>query len=281
MRVISLSSRPAWRAAAARGLRSAAGSASRARLAAQNRPALRLPSALAGDPAGQVAQILAGGRARLGPGDLPLRFQQRGDRGPVQAAVGLHRPDEPVGLAVDLGRRGQDVAAAGAEVQVMGGQVAVVLGRTPEVGVQPAAGGAHVRGHTVEQASIRQRGERGVPVAGRAMVVDVQDVGSGRAGGDGHVPVQVAGEPRGDLILIGGGVAVAVRGGGGLLVGLAGEYRPAAGRVGQRPAKHRVGHGLLQGWPTAGAGLRGWPQRLVSIRSCSARMGRMRAWYSD
>ena len=45
VRVISLSSRPAWRAAAARGLRSAAGSASRARLAAQNRPALRLPSA--------------------------------------------------------------------------------------------------------------------------------------------------------------------------------------------------------------------------------------------
>src|SRR5439155_26412104 len=43
--VISRSPRPAWRAAAASELRSAAGSASRARLAAQNRPALRLPSA--------------------------------------------------------------------------------------------------------------------------------------------------------------------------------------------------------------------------------------------
>jgi superfamily I DNA/RNA helicase len=41
--MISRSSRPAWRAAAASGLRSAAGSASRARLAAQNRPSLRLP----------------------------------------------------------------------------------------------------------------------------------------------------------------------------------------------------------------------------------------------
>ena len=45
---------------------------------------------LAGDPAGQVAQVAIGRAARLGPGDLPLGFQQSGDRGPVQAAVGVH-----------------------------------------------------------------------------------------------------------------------------------------------------------------------------------------------
>ena len=38
------------------------------------------------------------------------------------------------------------------------------------------------------------------------MLVDVQDVGAGGAGGDGQVPAGVAGEPGGDLLLIGGGV---------------------------------------------------------------------------
>ena len=188
MRVISLSCRPAWRAAAARGLRSAAGSASRARLAAQNRPALRLPSAWLATHRARWLRSRSGAGARLGPGDLPPGFQQGGDRGPVQSAVGLQRPDEPVGLAVDPGRRGQDVAAAGPEVQVMGGQVAVALGRPGEVGVQPAARGAHVRGRAVQQPGAAERGERGVPVPGGAVIVDVQDVGSGCAGGDGHVP---------------------------------------------------------------------------------------------
>src|SRR5579871_2561703 len=94
--VISRSPSPAWRAAAARGVRSAAGSASRARLAARYRP-------------------------RLGPGDLPLRLQHSGDGCPVQDAVGVYRADELVGLAADLGGRRQHVPAAGAEVQVMGG----------------------------------------------------------------------------------------------------------------------------------------------------------------
>ena len=158
--------------------------------------------------------------------------------------------------------------------------MAVALIRAGEVGVQAAAGRAHVRGRAVEQPGSRQRGERGEPVSGRAVLVDVQDVGSGRAGGDGQVPVRAAAEPGGDLLLVGGGVAVAVPGRGIFLPDMAGEHRPAAGCVGQGLAERRVGHGLLQGWPPAGTGLRGWPQRLVSIRSWSARAGRMRAWYS-
>ena len=56
---------------------------------------------------------------------------------------------EPVGPAADRRRRGQHVAALGAEVQVACGQVAAVLGRAGEVCVQAAAGGAHVDGGAV------------------------------------------------------------------------------------------------------------------------------------
>src|SRR6185437_4821359 len=52
-------------------------------------------------------------------------------------------------------------------------------------------------------------------------------VGAGRAGGDGQVPVGVAVEPPADLPVVGGGIEVAVRGGGGFPAGLAGEDGPA------------------------------------------------------
>ena len=104
--------------------------------------------------------------------------------------------DELVGLAADLGGRGQDVAAAGAEVQVVAGQVAVALVRAGEVGVQAAAGGADVGGRAVQQAGLAELGEGGVPVPGRAVLVDVQDVGAGGAGGDGQVPVAGGGRTR-------------------------------------------------------------------------------------
>ena len=84
--MISRSPRPAWRAASASGLRSAAGSVSRARLAAQNRPALRLPS-------GWLATHRARSpRSRVpawGWRGLEVRFglQEPGDGGPVQAAA--------------------------------------------------------------------------------------------------------------------------------------------------------------------------------------------------
>ena len=233
--------------------------------------------ALSCDPPGQVAQVPAGGGVRLGPAGLPAGFQQGGDGGPVQAAVGVRGADEVVGVAVDLGGRGQDVAAAGAEVQVVGGQVAVALVRAAEVGVQAAAGGADVRGRAVDQAGLAERGEGGVPVAGRAVLVDVQDVGSGCAGGDGQVPVRVAAEPGGNPPFVGGGVAEAVPGQRDLPAVHAGEHGPAAGCAGEGLAERLVGHGLLQGWPSAGAGLRGWPQVLVSARSWPARTGRMRA----
>ena len=112
------------------------------------------------------------------------------------------------------------------------------------------------------------------------MLVDVQDVGSRGAGGDGQVPGEAAAEPAGDLLLVGGGVAEAVPGGGDLLPWQAGEHRPAEAGVGEGLAERGVGHGALRVRLMAGAGLRGWPQREVSSLSWSARAGRMRAWYS-
>ena len=121
-----------------------------------------------------------------------------------------------------------------------------------------------------------QRGEGGVAVSGGAVLVDVQDVGAGGAGGDGQVPGEAAAEPFGDLLLIGGGVLVAVLGGGDLLAGQAGEDGPAVPGVGEGLAERGVGHGMLR------PGRRGrvWPQLLVSVISWAARAGRMRAWYS-
>ena len=62
---------------------------------------------------------------------------------------------------------------------------------------------------------------------------------------------EAAAEPFGDLLLVGGGVAVAVPGGGDLLAGQAGKYRPALAGVGEGLAQGGVGHGALQGWPGA------------------------------
>ena len=188
VRVISGSPRPAWRAAAARGLRSAAGSASRARLAAQYRPELRLPSGWLATQRASWLSARSGSWAGAGGCWCRSGSRRRGDCGPVQAAVAVELLDEPVGLAVDLGGRGQDVAALGAEVQVVAGQAAVVLVCAGEVGVHPAGRGPHVGGGAVGQAGALEPGEGGVAVSGGAVLVDVQDVGAGGAGGDGQVP---------------------------------------------------------------------------------------------
>src|SRR6266567_2010746 len=124
---------------------------------------------LAGDPAGQARQVAAGGLGRAGALVVGFGLQEPGDGGPVQAAAAGCLPDELVGLAVDAGGRGQDVAACRAEVQVVGLQVAV--------------GGAHIGGRGVQQPGVFEPAERRVTVASRAVVVDVQDVGAGGAGG--------------------------------------------------------------------------------------------------
>ena len=85
---------------------------------------------LAGDPAGQVGQVEAGSRARLRRCWLALGFEQPGDCVPVQAAAAAGPGDELVGLAVDLGGRGEDVSAVRPEVEVVAGQAAVVLVRS-------------------------------------------------------------------------------------------------------------------------------------------------------
>ena len=90
----------------------------------------------------------------------------------------------------------------------------------------------------------------------RAVIIDIA-VGSGVAGGDDQVPVRVPLVPRGDLAGVGGGVQVAVRGGGGLAPGLAGEHRPAAGRVGQGAAQRRAGSSRAPGLAVSGGGVAG------------------------
>src|SRR6185437_15656120 len=115
----------------------------------------------------------------------------------------------------------------------MGGQVPAVLGGAGEVGVQAAAGGADVGRHAVQQPGRPDPVQGGEAVPGRAVLVDVEDIGTGGASGDGQVPARVPGEPEGDLLGVRSGVKVAVRGGGDLAAGLAGEHRPAAGGQGQ------------------------------------------------
>jgi hypothetical protein len=91
------------------------------------------------DPRGQVAEV-AGHRSR-GPGRPgPPGVQQAGHSGAVQASGLRLVCDEPVGPAVDLGWRGQDVPAAGAEVQVLARQPSGCLIAAGEVGVQATAG---------------------------------------------------------------------------------------------------------------------------------------------
>ena len=127
---------------------------------------------LGGDPAGQAGQVPAGGLGlAAGRWGWGWGCRSAGDGGPVQAAAAAGLPDELVGLAVDLGGRGQDVAACRAEVQVVGGQVAVALVGAGEVGVQAAAGGADVGGRAVQQPGVcgagGRRGTRSRPGRGR------------------------------------------------------------------------------------------------------------------
>jgi hypothetical protein len=156
---------------------------------------------LASEPAGQLTEPAVGGVVWSRVFLLPLGFHQSGDGEPVQGAAATGPAHEPVRLSADLGGRGHDVTAGATEVEVVAGQAAVVLVRAGEVGV-----------HSAE-----------VAVAGLAVLVDVQDVGAGVAGGDGQVPALAAAEPCGDLLLVGGGVLVAVGGGGDLLAGQAGK----------------------------------------------------------
>ena len=81
------------------------------------------------------------------------------------------------------------------------GQVAVALGRAGEVGVQAAAGGADVAAGALQQPGGAEPGEGAEPVPGGAVLVDVEDVGSGGAGGDGQVPAALPAEPFGDPLL--------------------------------------------------------------------------------
>jgi hypothetical protein len=77
---------------------------------------------------------------------------------------------------------------------VAAGQVAAALGGAGEVGVQAAAGGADPGARAVEQPGVAEPSGGAEAVAGVAVLVDVQDIGAGGAGGDGQVPARVAGE---------------------------------------------------------------------------------------
>ena len=105
----------------------------------------------------------------------------------------------------------------------MCGQVAAALDGAGEVGVQAAAGDSHVGRCAVQQPGAPQPTQGGKPVPGVPVLIDVQDVGSGGAGGDSHIPAVAAAEPAGDLLLISGGVAETMLGGGDLLAWQAGN----------------------------------------------------------
>ncbi len=159
--MISGSSRPTLRAAVARWLRSTAGSASSARLAAQYRPALRLPSGWLATHWARWLRSRLWGRAPFRLLLLALGFQEPGDCGPVQAAVAAEPLDELVGLSADLGRWSENVAALGAEVQMVAGQAAIALAGASEVGVYPAGWGPYVGRRAAGQARALEPGEGG------------------------------------------------------------------------------------------------------------------------
>src|SRR5258708_11566484 len=130
------------------------------------------------------------------------------------------------------------------------GQSAGRLVAAAEVGVQSAAGSGDDRVHGAEEAGPLKPPERGEAVADLAMLVDVQDVGPGGAGGDGEVGVGLALPPGPDLVRVGGRVPEAVPRGGLLSAGLAWEDRPPAARLGHRPARRSlvVGRDRLSPW---------------------------------
>ena len=66
---------------------------------------------LGGDPTGQAAQVAAAGLRLAGSVAVRFGLKELGDGGPVQAVSAAGLADELVGLAVDLGGRGQDVSA--------------------------------------------------------------------------------------------------------------------------------------------------------------------------
>jgi hypothetical protein len=186
-----------------------------------------------GHPAGQAPGV----RGPLGSAlaaVLRLGIEQPGDRGPVQPGLALAVLEQPVGPASDLGGQSEDVAAAGAEVQVMGGQPPVALLGSGEVGVQPAARGADIRAGAVQQALAAEPAECGETSA-VWVDVDIEDVGPGQPGGDRDVLLRVARPPPADLVRVGGGVEEPVPRGRDLLPGPQGNtgqparaYRSAA-----------------------------------------------------
>lgn len=138
------------------------------------------------DPAGQAGYVGVPGPVRRCRA-MPPRIEKPGDGGPVQSAGSSGVGDQPVGTAADLRWRGQDVSPGRLEVQVVPGQPARWLGAAGVVGVQPAAGGGDDRAGPAEQPGPLELVAGGEAVAGRAALVDVEDVGAGQAGGDGEV----------------------------------------------------------------------------------------------
>ena len=142
MAAISRSVSPVDRAAAASSARTAssAGFGGAAGGPEQAVVAVWLSGASPATQRGEVAQVPALGAGRPG-GGLALRVRAGATALSQSRLPGFGLvADEPVGPAGDLGGRGEDVAALGAEVQVVAGQLAAVLAAAGEVGVQPAAG---------------------------------------------------------------------------------------------------------------------------------------------
>src|SRR5215472_3015932 len=160
---------------------------------------------------------------------------------------------------------------------MMVGQVPVALPRAREVEVKATARGAHVRARASHQPGPPNPVERCESVPGWAVPVDVQDIRTGRPGGDGQVPGGAAAELCGDPLRVGGGVTVAVPGCRDLLVWLAGKHRPAARSVGQGLDERVIGHDAVRTRMLPGPAC---PHPVVSVMNCADRAGRIRVWYS-
>src|SRR6266536_3578198 len=239
--------------------------------------AVLLPGDERGQP-GDVGRALSG-PLRAAPGLPPaLRLQQLPHRVPVQRGHAPRARVQLVFLASDAGRRGDDIAALRAEVQVMRGQLPGPLLSDGVVRVEPAGRRPDERAGARDQPGPLQPLECPEAVARLAVLVNVENVRPRRAGRDAHVPVLVTAPPARDALRLGARVLEAVRPGQRhLLAGDQREHWPSRARVRLRGAQVPVLAAAHRRRPAPGAP---WPQPLASAAIWATYSGRILVWYS-
>src|SRR6266536_4524266 len=230
---------------------------------------------------GQAGDVGGAVPGALGPapgGPLAPRLQQLPHRGPVQRCPAAPAAGQLVFPAGHAGRRGNDVTAPGAEVQVMRGQLPGPLAGPGVVRVEPAGRRPDERAGARDQPGPLQPLECPEAVARLAVLVNVENVRPRRAGRDAHVPVLVTAPPARDALRLGARVLEAVRPGQRhLLAGDQREHWPSRARVRLRGAQVPVLAAAHRRRPAPGAP---WPQPLASAAIWATYSGRILVWYS-